>query len=73
MGSSELSSGILVKATLRDELTGKCLPENGLPQAVGAGEVGFDGGFEFVDDGQAALDFVDNAVLLGLRWDRKQY
>ncbi len=30
--------------------------EDRLPQAVGAGEVGFDGGFKFLNDGQAAID-----------------
>ena len=32
---------------------------------VGAGEVGFDDGFEFLDDGLAALDFGDDLVLFG--------
>ena len=38
---------------------------------VGAGEVGFDGGFEFVDDRQAALDFRHNAALF--REGREKY
>ena len=37
--------------------------ENRLAQTVGAGEVGFDGCFEFFDDGQAALDFGDDLFL----------
>jgi hypothetical protein len=41
-----------------------------LPQSVGAGEVGFDGGFEFLDNGQAALDFSDDAVLFHERRKR---
>ena len=46
-----------VLCILPEQPTRESLAQNGLPQAVGAGEVGLDGCFEFVDDGQAALDF----------------
>jgi hypothetical protein len=32
------------------------LAQDRLPHTFSAGEVGFDGGFEFVDDGQAVID-----------------
>ena len=44
--------------------------EDGLPQTVGGGEVGFNGGVESLDDGQAALDSVDDGLLLDGRWNR---
>ncbi|MDQ3563992.1 MAG: hypothetical protein M3436_07570 [Pseudomonadota bacterium] len=41
-----------------------------LSQPLGAIEVGRDGGFEFFDHGEAALDFGDDAVALGQRRKR---
>ena len=40
-----------------------------MPQPLGAGEVGLDGGFGLLYGGQAALDFGDDAVLLGEGWE----
>lgn len=34
-----------------------------LPQALGAFEAGFDGGFEFFGDGEAAVDFIKDCTL----------
>jgi hypothetical protein len=56
-------------ALLAEQSTGKRPLKNRLPQAVGAGEVGFDGGFEFFDDGQAVLDFGHDRFLFGERRD----
>lgn len=56
---------ILPEQPARESLT-----QYGLPQTVGAGEVGLDGGFEFLDDGQAALDFGHDLSLFDERWER---
>jgi hypothetical protein len=46
-----------------------------LSHPFGAGEVGFDGGFEFLDDGKAALNFGYDALVLagGWQWDHKAF
>ena len=35
-----------------------------MPEAVGAGKVGLDDSFEFLDDGEAAFHFSDDLLLL---------
>lgn len=57
--------GRLVTGVLGDELAFKGAFEHRLPQPPGAFEVGLDGGFQFLDDGQAAFDFGDDALLFG--------
>ena len=59
-------------ALLAEQSTGKRLLKNRLPQAVGAGEVGLDSGFEFLDDRQAALDFGDNLLLFNERRQKER-
>ena len=48
----------------------KRLLQDRLSQAFGAFEVGFDGGFEFFGDGEAAVDFSNDSILFGYRWKR---
>ena len=45
--------------------------KNRLAQSVGANEVGFDGTFEFLNDGQAALDFGNDRALFSKVWKSK--
>lgn len=55
---------------------GKCRRENCLPQPLSAGEVGVDLGFEFFDNGEAAVDFCSDPILLDVidkRDSRSQY
>ena len=42
--------------------------EERLPQLAAAGEAGSDGGFDLIEDGEAALDFGDDSVLFLYRW-----
>lgn len=51
-------------------LAGKASLQDGLAQASGALEVGDDGGFQFLDHAQAALDLGDDASLFGKRGKR---
>lgn len=46
---------------------GEGLCEDRLPQGLRTFQVGIDLGFEFADDGEAAVDFGDDALLL-LEW-----
>ena len=47
------------------------MSQHRLPQAFGANEVGLDGGFEFLDGGQAALDFGNDRALFSKVWKSK--
>jgi len=75
LGSDALEedAGGLVVEVLGDELAFEGALEDGLAEALGAFEVGVDGGFELADDGEAAVDFGDDAVLFGERWDRNRH
>jgi hypothetical protein len=53
------------------ELTGEGALEDGLAQSCGALEVGGDEAFELVEDAEAAVDFGDDAGLLGERRKRE--
>lgn len=46
---------------------GEGLGQDGLAQRLGALEIGLDLGFDAADDGEAAVDFGDDAPLL-VRW-----
>jgi hypothetical protein len=61
------TSAVTLVGIYANELTSKGIAENGLSQAVGAGEVGLDGSFKFLDDGEAALGFGDN-IFLFFKW-----
>lgn len=50
------------------QVAGKGPAQNGLTQALGAFEVGFDLGFCFADEGEVAVDFGDNLVLFTHWW-----
>jgi hypothetical protein len=58
-----------VVGVLGDEAALKGALEDRLAQPLGAAEVRLDGGLQRGDDGEAALDFFDDAVLLLDGWD----
>ncbi len=61
--------GFVVRV-LGDEFSFECAREDGRAEALGAGELGADGGLGLVGDGEEAVDLGDDAVLLGEGWKR---
>ncbi len=55
-----------------DQLAGEGGGEDGLAQALGALEIGLHLGLGFAQDGEAAVDFGDDAVLFGERRNRNR-
>lgn len=51
------------------ELTRKCSNKCRLAEAVGAGDLAVEFGFEVIDCGGAGSDFGDDLVLFGEGWD----
>jgi hypothetical protein len=54
------------------KLAGKRRCEYRLPEAVGAGDLAVEFGFEVVDGGGAGFDLGNNLVLFGEGWDRNR-
>jgi hypothetical protein len=61
--------GFIVRV-LRDELALEGELEDGLAEALRAGELGADGLLDFVSNREEAVDFGDDSVLLGQRRQR---
>ena len=50
-----------------DKLAGECVAENGLAQRLRTLQLGFEVGFEVVDDGDLVFDGLDDGFLFGQR------
>jgi hypothetical protein len=66
----EQFAGGLVVGVLGDELAGEGAGEDGLAEGGAAEEVALDGLLQGVEDGEAALDFGDDAELFFQRRQR---